>query len=347
MEFSEREDLDAFTVFEDVPQEKLTAAQVRALGAREADAAATGTAFTRDHWGILWGCPPGGIVYPAGGPIRTAADLKTFRPPDPTDPARLVTLRKAVQRFKGRRAVVFLTHDGFEWPHYLRGGMEALFEDYVEDPDTADRVAELGADYKIRLMEAAIRAGADAVVSGDDYASANGLLMSPKHFRRFVLPHLKRSVEAAHRLGVPYIKHTDGDLKPILDDLVGAGIDALDPIEPAAGMDIGWMKQRYGDRLALVGNVDCSFVLPFGTEQDVEEAVKETIAKASPGGGHVLASSNTIHPAVKPANYRRMVETARRWGRYPIDPALIRDYGRKEYIATWRPEAGRRAGAAG
>jgi len=76
-------------------------------------------------------------------------------------------------------------------------------------------------------------------------------------------------------------------------------------------------------------------VLTRGTVEEVEEAVKETIAKASPGGGHILASSNSIHPAVKPENYKAMVEAARKYGRYPIEPKLIAQYRNRNYIAKY------------
>jgi uroporphyrinogen decarboxylase len=213
--------------------------------------------------------------------------------------------------------------------------MENLLLDYYDNPRLAHELAEMVIDYKIRLMRKAIREGADAVVSGDDYANQHGTVMSPQHFRQFVLPYLKRTIDAAHDEGAPFIKHTDGDIWAILDDLVQAGIDALDPIEPAAGMDIGEVKAKYGDRIEVIGNVDCSFVLTRGTVEEVEEAVKETIAKASPGGGHILASSNSIHPAVKPENYKAMVEAARKFGRYPIDPELVAQYRNGNYIAKY------------
>ena len=117
-----------------------------------------------------------------------------------------------------------------------------------------------------------------------------------------------------------------------MDDIVGTGIDALDPIEPLAGMDIGQVKERYGDRIAVVGNVDCSVLLPHGRPEQVEEAVKETIAKASPGGGHVLASSNSIHPGVRSENYRAMVKAARKFGAYPLDPEMVEEYRNRNYI---------------
>lgn len=329
------EDLDGITVFEDMKLEPLGKAEQKELVWRGRTILTGTREIVRDEWGIVWGITDFGIPYPIDGPIKEPADLKTYNPPDPDAPHRLQSLREAVKRFKGKRAIVFLTHDGFEFPHYLRGGMENLLLDYYDNPRLAHELAEMVIDYKVRLMKRAIREGADAVVSGDDYANQHGTVMSPQHFREFILPYLKRSIDAAHDEGVPFIKHTDGNIWAILDDMVQAGIDALDPIEPAAGMDIGEVKAKYGDRIAVIGNVDCSFVLTRGTVEEVEEAVKETIAKASPGGGHILASSNSIHPAVKPENYKAMVEAARKYGRYPIDPDLIAQYRSRNYIARY------------
>jgi uroporphyrinogen decarboxylase len=334
-EFVEMEDLDGLTIFEDMKLETLGTAEQKELVWRGRTILTGTRQVVRDEWGIIWGITDFGIPYPIDGPIKEPADLKTYTPPDPEAPHRLQSLREAVKKFKGRRAIVFLTHDGFEFPHYLRGGMENLLLDYYDNPCLAHELAEMVIDYKIRLMRRAIREGADTVVSGDDYANQHGTVMSPQHFRQFVLPYLKRSIDAAHDEGVPFIKHTDGNIWAILDDLVQAGIDALDPIEPAAGMDIGEVKAKYGDRIAVIGNVDCSFVLTRGTVEEVEEAVKETIAKASPGGGHILASSNSIHPAVKPENYKAMVEAARKFGRYPIDPELVTQYRSRNYIAKY------------
>jgi uroporphyrinogen decarboxylase len=120
-----------------------------------------------------------------------------------------------------------------------------------------------------------------------------------------------------------------------MDPLVDSDIDGLDPLEPVAGMDIGRVKREYGRRICLVGNVDCSYLLSFGTPDQVVEAVKETIAKGSPGGGHILASSNSIHPGVNPQNYLAMIKAARKYGRYPIDPALIKDYSGKNYAISY------------
>lgn len=323
-EFTEQEDLDGITIFED--------AQVRVFEGENGHGARI-----VDDWGIIWGMADLGIPYPMAGPIGSSADLQRYTPPDPNADFRLATLRRAVERFKGERAIVFLTHDGFEFPHYLRGGMDHLMLDYMDNPGLAHGLAEMVTEYKIRLMQRAVEAGADAVVSGDDYAGRMAPAMSPAHFREYVLPYLTRSVAAAHELGVPYIKHTDGMIWPLMEMLVEeARVDAIDPLEPIAGMDIGEVKRKYGDRIAVIGNVDCTELLTAGSPADVEEAVKETIAKAGPGGGYILASSNSIHPAVKPENYRAMAGAARQWGQYPLDADMVAEYRQRDYMARWR-----------
>jgi len=100
--------------------------------------------------------------------------------------------------------------------------------------------------------------------------------------------------------------------------IVDTGIDALNPMEPIAGMDIGRVKQKYAKRLCLIGNIDCAYILSEASTEEVEAAVKECILKASPAGGHIISSSNAIHSSVKPQNYRTMVEATKKFGRYPI-----------------------------
>ena len=313
LDFAEKEDLDGVTIFEDNRMEEI------------------GAETFRDEWGVVWKIEPNGIPYPSGGPIRDEGDLDGYSPPDPDAGHRLVSLREAVKRFKGERAIVFLGHETFEFSHYLLGGMDKVFINYVTNPGFIERLSEMVWSYKERVLERAAEEGADVLLTGDDYAYAKGPLMSPEHFERFILPYLQKAVDVAHRKGVPFIKHTDGNLWKIMDMIVGTGIKGLDPIEPIARMDIGEVKAKYGDRIAVCGNVDCTEVLPHGSREQVIEAVKETIAKASPGGGHILASSNSIHPGVKPENYRTMVEAVREFGVYPLDAGMVSEYGKRDY----------------
>ncbi len=316
LEFSEREGLDGVTIFEN---QALTPAEDGAM---------------IDEWGIRWLDAGLGVSYPSGGPIGTREDLQGYEPPVPNAPHRFDGLKAAVDRFGGQTAVVFLTHEAFEFSHYLRG-LDDLLIDYFEDPVFVHDLAQMVIDYKIELAETAIDLGADAIVSGDDYAHRQAPIMSVAHWEEYSLPYIDKLVKAVHRKGVPHIKHTDGNIWSILGQMVDAGIDAIDPIEPIAGMDIGEVKERYGDRVAVIGNVDCTEILTHGSLEEVSDAVKETIAKASPGGGHILASSNSIHPGVRPENYKAMVEAGRKYGVYPLDEEMVEEYSKRNYIERY------------
>jgi uroporphyrinogen decarboxylase len=158
------------------------------------------------------------------------------------------------------------------------------------------------------------------IVLGDDYASNQGPLMSPAVFKQFILPRLRRMIDMIHDEGAFCIKHSDGNLYSLLDMIVDARPDGINPIEPVAGMELKKVKQLVGDRVCLSGNIDCGHLLPHGTEEQVAHAVRQAIADAAPGGGYILSSSNSIHSSCNPANLVAMVRAAKAYGAYPLAP---------------------------
>ena len=313
-DFIEKEDLDGFSVLEN--------SQKKNIG---------GLTYI-DEWNISWKLEPNNIYYPIDGPIKDYEDLKNLVLPDADADYLYKDLTEAVKRFKGEKAIVFITHETFEYSHYLFGGMDKLFLNYITNPEMVKELLDIIWQYKRKAIKNALEIGADIIATGDDYAGRMATLMSPSHFREFILPSLKKASELIHDLGSYHIKHSDGNIWKIIDDMIEAGIDVLHPIEPTANMDIGKVKEKYGNKICLAGNVDCITVLTRGTKEDVIEAVKETIAKASIGGGHILASSNSIHPGVKPENYKTMIEATRKFGEYPLDGELLNIYRNKNYI---------------
>ncbi|MCK4805294.1 MAG: uroporphyrinogen decarboxylase, partial [Spirochaetes bacterium] len=97
-----------------------------------------------------------------------------------------------------------------------------------------------------------------------------------------------------------------------------SGIDCLDPIDPLGGMDMLYIRENYSSRIARKGNIDCVKVLVDGKPDQVVEAVKDCIRKGSPGGGHIISSSNSLHAGINPELYKIMLETVRKYGEYPI-----------------------------
>lgn len=269
----------------------------------------------RDKWGVVRAFGPESTPAPVEGPIKRPEDLKTYQPPDPNAPDVLGGLPEVVARYKGKKAISAICRDAFFNPAFLRGTTRFLM-DMIDHPKLVHELIEVTLSHDIPAMRRMVAAGCDVVVFGDDYADKNSTLMSPRHFKEFILPGLKRCVDAAHEAGAYVVKHTDGNIMAVLDMILDTGIDGLNPLEPAAGMDIGLIKEKYGDRVCLVGNVDCGYVLSQAPVDEVRRVTRETVAKAKPGGGYMLSSSNSIHSSVRPENFMAMIETLRQCGAY-------------------------------
>ncbi len=248
-------------------------------------------------------------------PIKSMADFERYTPPDPHAPGRFAAVEDAVQKYAGCKAVIVHLNDVFSLPRYLMS-MQELLMGIVTQPELVRGLVEMSVTVNLELAKEVAARGAKIVYTGDDYAYNKGPLMSPKHFREFFYPGLCRVMRGYKELGLYVIKHTDGNLWPILDMIIDSGIDCLDPIDPVAGMDLGEVKAKYGHRVALKGNVDCAQLMTFGTPDEVVEATKEALRTGMPGGGFILSSSNSIHSAVKPENYLAMLQTVREFGRY-------------------------------
>jgi uroporphyrinogen decarboxylase len=264
-----------------------------------------------DVWGVRKRLFHELMPYTTEHPVQSLADLRRYRPPDPRRDPLLGAVRKTARRFRGRRAIVLAAQAVFAASWNLCG-MERLLSSYLLEPELAFELAHLVLEYNLVLHREAIRAGCEVIILSDDYAHKSGPLMSPGQFREFVLPGLTAAVANIHDAGGMCIKHTDGNVWELLEDIVGTGIDGLGPLEPAAGMDLAEVKRRYGSRVCVMGNVDVD-LLCRGSTSDVQRATMTLLQTVSVGGGHILSSGNSITSAVRPENFRAMVSTARAW----------------------------------
>jgi uroporphyrinogen decarboxylase len=245
------------------------------------------------------------------------ADFKAFTPPDLDAPGRYDEIEWAAKAFKGDKAIGVHLNDVFSLPRYLMG-MTNLLMAVVLEPELVKALVDMSVDYNLEMAQRIANMNVDFVHTGDDIAYNTGPFMSPEHFEELFYPGFRRVMDGFKELGFTVIKHTDGNLWPILDMIVDAGIDCLDPIDPQGGMDLAEVKAKYGDRIALKGNVDCVHLMSFGEPQEVVEATKEALRKGMPGGGYILSSSNSIHSGVKPENYKAMMDTLKEYGTYPM-----------------------------
>jgi uroporphyrinogen decarboxylase len=159
------------------------------------------------------------------------------------------------------------------------------------------------------------RGGLDGYALCSDYCTNTGPFLSPQQFSEYVTPYLTRLIRGYRELGFYVIKHTDGNILPILEQLVEAGPHALHSLDPQAGVDIAEVKRRYGNQVCLIGNVNCG-LLDSGSDRDVIESARYALRQGMPGGGYIFSSSNCIHTGMVLAKYEIMLDVWRKEGNY-------------------------------
>ena len=164
-----------------------------------------------DEWGVAYKSGPEVVPHPIKGPISSMEDLKRYSPPDPQADCRLGKLPDLVKRYKGHRAIIFHHRAAFMWSAYLNG-IENLLVNIMIEPEFAGALMDMVLEVNMSIVRRAIRAGADVIALGDDYAYNSGPMMSPDTFNAMILPRLKRMVDLIHEEGVMVIKHSDGNL---------------------------------------------------------------------------------------------------------------------------------------
>lgn len=148
---------------------------------------------------------------------------------------------------------------------------------YVDSPELVHGVARVVTDYTKEAIDLGVGMGADVISLDGDLAFNTNTIMSPDQFREYVKPYYTELVDHVHGHGLRVFKHSDGDHSRITQDLVETGIDGLHPIQPQC-LDMATMKREYGDRLCLLGNIDCIDTLVTGSE------LKEVVRGAAWGG---------------------------------------------------------------
>lgn len=224
------------------------------------------------------------------------------------------TLRSSIENHLSRLGphfAYFTSSWGIGMMLYTRYGLETFSYLLSDSPELIARYLMLNTELSLRHI--ALLSIADLVVGvfiGDDIAYKGTTIFSPDYLRREFFPRLEVLVDAYHTSGLPVMFHSDGNLMNILSDLVACGIDLLNPIEVAAGMNPLEIRDRH-PRLILVGGIDVSELLPFGTPDQVAEATLALIQTTGPGV--LVGSSTELHNEVPLENFQAMVETVRQY----------------------------------
>ncbi len=256
-----------------------------------------------------------GRLWQTEGPIKTEADLQGYDMASKLVPEDFDEVRYIIDRIGKEKACFLRLPDPVHLGWQLRGGLSELMPDFVLNPSLVHGIMRVTTDYIKAVISMTAAMNVEFFNMAGDLADERSTLMSPRHYRHFVKPYQKEIVEHVHDLGLKVMKHTDGNVSAILDDFVEVGFDGFHPVQPQC-MDIQEVKQRLTGRLCVIGNIDCRFLLPFGSPEEVVESVKDTLAKAAPGGGYILCSSNSLHDYCKAENFVAMVQATHTYGVY-------------------------------
>jgi hypothetical protein len=186
-------------------------------------------------------------------------------------------------------------------------------------PDEIARFVERIAEFSLGMAEAQINAAdglLDGMVIWGDVAYRKDMLFSPEMWRRIFKPGVKALVDACHAHGLPVIYHGCGNVTRIFEDFIDIGVDAYNPLEAKAGLDVVALRRQYGHRIAFCGNMDVT-VWADASREELKRIVL-TKLNAAKGGGYVFQSDHSVPSSVSGANYDYVVQLVRRHGVYPL-----------------------------
>ena len=187
----------------------------------------------------------------------------------------------------------------------------------VEEPEALHKRAQQSLDAVLRLVDNLSKYpdAMDGFLLCADYCFNVNPFFSPAQFGEFVAPYLQKTIKAMRDAGYYTIKHTDGNILPIIDQMVEANPHGLHSLDPQAGIDIADIKRRYGDRLTLMGNVNCG-LLQTGTDEEVAENVRYALRNGMPGYRYIFSTSNCVYTGMDLKRYEMMNKIWREEGMY-------------------------------
>ena len=176
-----------------------------------------------------------------------------------------------------------------------------------EDPDSLHDQQNRWLEKAAKKAQALSGTGLlDGCALCSDYAFNVNPFFSPDMFEELVAPHLKECIDTYRSLGYYTIKHTDGNINPILDQIVACGPDALHSIDPQGGMNLAEVRKKYGDRVCTIGNVNCG-LLQTGTDEEAAEDVRRCLREGMDGNyGFIFSTSNCVYTGMPLERYDLM-----------------------------------------
>lgn len=278
-----------------------------------------------NEFGIKYHMPEEGLYYdmvehPLAG--KSIEELKDYEWPDPARTMDFSGVRERAKNLKESNQYLLvgdMIDTGIFEPCWYLRGFENFLVDLLTDQDFVTTLLEGMYNYQLKRYSLFLQEAGeflDVVFVGDDLATAESVIMSPKTYRDIIKPYHKEYFKNLKKLApqARLLYHSCGSIFSFIPDLIEVGVDILNPVQVSAqNMDTKVLKEKFGGELSFWGAIDTTRVLPRGTKKEVKEEVRKRIDDLGPEG-YILTSVHDIQPDVPPENVITMFEEARNYG---------------------------------
>jgi uroporphyrinogen decarboxylase len=236
--------------------------------------------------------------------------VKEFNPPEPTAKGNFEALKEDWDLIKDNVLAIPSGYFGiWERTNGMLGFKENLTY-LILEPDTVEEMYEKITEYKIKVAHELIKMGFKVCHYGDDLAFQTSTFFSKEMYIKMLLPYHKRLFKVYKDAGVKIIYHSCGNVTPFLPELIDAGVDVLEPVQPC--MDLNYLIDNFGKDLIFMGGIDTQNILPFGTPNEVKKHVKDVISILGRYGGYIIAPSQEIMKDVPIKNIIALIEAIKK-----------------------------------
>ena len=249
-----------------------------------------------------------GRVHYVDGTIKSRADFDQIVPPS------LDIVKRRIEDYLGAAEGTELgAVYALDVPHSIAltcVGPQDFYIAVADDPHFLMELFDRLEEYTLPLVETVVQYPLDAIWCTGLFCANKGPMLSPQMHEELIFPRIEKIMSITRPTGIPVVMHSDGDNSMFMDWIVETGVAALHPIEPGIGkFDIYELKQTYGDRICLCGNIDVGSVLCTGRPEDVSADVIEHLRRLAPGGGYVCGSSHDISENIPFENFCALADT--------------------------------------
>ena len=248
---------------------------------------------------------------------ETVGEIEGYPWPDMLEDYRYEGMKARTEVLQNQGYAVLAGPSAFFEIAWQIRSMERLCEDMLLNPEMAHALYGKILEGNVRYACECALAGVDILYLGDDVCTQRGLMLSLKTWRDYLGPAMRAVIDAAREIKPDLLVwyHTDGEVADLVPDLIGVGLDILNPVQPEC-VDTRSIKKTYGDRLAFWGGLGVQSVIPFGSPDEVREHVREQIEILGENGGYVVAPSHVLERDTPWENFKAMVEAIDEFGVY-------------------------------